>query len=78
MSNAFWRGFGACWNVQNQLGQVVERIPLPTDCCSIRLDKNTGQYWYDYIVDGVRRTFSAFELSFLFFESYDGIHEDRH
>lgn len=74
MSNAFWRGFGACWNVRDSSGELIERIPLPTECCTIRKDSNTGTYWYDYNVDGVQRTFSSYELSFLFFESYDGIH----
>lgn len=52
---------------------VLERIPLPSDCCSIRQDPETGLYFYDYSVDGVFRTFTGYELSFLFFESYDGI-----
>ena len=73
MSNAFWHGFGAVWNRRDSYGQIVERIPLPSDCCSIRQDKETGQYFYDYSVDGVFRTFTGYELSFLFFESYDGI-----
>ena len=73
MSNAFWHGFGAVWNRRDSYGQIVERIPLPSDCCSIRQDKETGQYFYDYSVDGVYRTFTGYELSFLFFESYDGI-----
>lgn len=72
MSNAFWWGFGAVWN-RRAGGRIVERIPLPSDCCSIRQDKETGMYWYDYSVDGVFRTFSGYELSFLFFESYDGV-----
>jgi len=74
MSNAFWRGFGACWNVRDASGELIERIPLPTECCTIRKDRDTGAYWYDYNVDGVQRTFASYELSFLFFESYDGIH----
>lgn len=73
MSNAFWHGFGAMWNRRDPFGQIVERIPLPSDCCTVRQDKNTGQYFYDYNVDGVSRTFAGYELSFLFFESYDGI-----
>ena len=72
MSNAFWWGFGAVWN-RRVGGRIVERIPLPSDCCSIRQDKETGIYWYDYSVDGVFRSFTGYELSFLFFESYDGI-----
>ena len=74
MSNAFWEGWGAVWNRRDNLGRVVERVPLPTDCCQIRQDNETGQYWYEYTVDGVTRTFSPWELSILFFETYDGIH----
>lgn len=73
MSNAFWHGFGAVWNRKGQDGRVVQRLPLPSDCCSIRKDLETGQYWYDYNVDGVQKTFSNYELSFLYFETYDGI-----
>lgn len=51
----------------------MERIPLPTECCHIRRDSGNGQYFYDYSVDGVSRSFTGYELSFLFFESYDGI-----
>lgn len=72
MSNAFWHGFGAVWN-RRERGQIVERIPLPTDCCTIQQDQETKQYFWTYSVDGVTRTFSGYELSFLFFESYDGI-----
>lgn len=73
MSNAFWHGFGAVWNRRDGAGRIVERIPLPSDCCGVRQDQETGLYYYDYTVDGVFRTFSSYELSFLFFESYDGI-----
>ncbi len=73
MSNAFWYGFGAVWNRRDGAGRIVERIPLPSDSCGIRQDQETGQYFYDYSVDGVSRTFTGYELSFLFFESYDGI-----
>ena len=62
MSNAFWHGFGAVWNRQGPGGRVVQRIPLPSDCCAIRKDQETGRYWYDYNVDGVRRTFANYEL----------------
>ena len=74
MSNAYWHGWGACWNVRNEFGQVTERIPLPSDCGSIRRDQETGLYWYDYNVDGVSRTFASYELSILLFETYDGVH----
>lgn len=74
MSNAFWHGWGAVWNVRDEHGQVTERIALPSDCGSIRQDKDTGLYWYDFNVDGVQRTFASYELSILLFESYDGIH----
>ena len=47
--------------------------PLPTECCTIRKDLESGHYWYDYNVDGWQRTFAPYELSFLFFETYDGI-----
>lgn len=73
MSNAFWHGVGAVWNRRDGAGRIVERLPLPSDCCHIRRDQETGQYFYDYSVDGVFRTFTGYELSFLFFESYDGI-----
>ena len=73
MSNAFWHGFGACWNRRDGAGRLVARIPLPTECCTIRKDLESGHYWYDYNVDGWQRTFSPYELSFLFFETYDGI-----
>lgn len=74
MSNAFWFGFGAVWNRKDSDGRVIARIPLPTDCCTIRKDRNTGTYWYDYNVDGLQKTFANSELSFLYFETYDGIH----
>lgn len=74
MSNAFWHGFGAVWNRKDSDGRVIARIPLPTDCCTIRKDRNTGTYWYDYNVDGMQKTFANSELSFLYFETYDGIH----
>lgn len=73
MSNAFWHGFGAVWNRRGPDGRIVERVPLPSDCCAIRQDRETGEYFYDYSVDGVLRTFSGYELSFLYFESYDGV-----
>lgn len=73
MSNAFWHGVGYCWNRRNDAGEVVERLPLPSDCCSIRKDRETGRYWYDFNVDGAFKTFSGYELSMLFFESYDGV-----
>lgn len=72
MSNAFWYGWCGVWNRKNGAGQVIERLPLPTECCTIQRDSE-GLYWYDYDVAGARRRFSPSELSFLFFESYDGI-----
>lgn len=74
MSNAFWHGFGAVWNRRDSSGRVVQRLPLPTECCSILKDREGGQYWYQYNVDGMVKKFSNYELSFLFFETYDGIH----
>ena len=73
MSNAFWWGFGAVWNRKDSAGRVIARIPLPTDCCTIRKDANTGTYWYDYSLEGLHRSFANSELSFLYFETYDGI-----
>lgn len=73
MSNAFWWGFGAVWNRRDSAGQVVERIPLPTDCCTIRKDAESGTYWYEYSVEGSSKSFANSELSFLYFETYDGI-----
>lgn len=72
MSNAFWHGFGACWNRRDGDGRLVARIPLPTECCTIRKDRESGHYWYDYNVDGWQRTFAPYELSLLFFETYNG------
>lgn len=74
MSNAFWHGWGACWNIRNEFGQITERLPLPSECGSIRRDPDTGLYWYDFNVDGKRKTFSSYELSILLLETYDGIH----
>lgn len=73
MSNAFWWGVGRVWNRRDGLGRIVARIPLPTECCTIYKDKDTGSYWYEYNVDGVVKRFASYELSQLFFESYDGI-----
>ena len=73
MSNAFWHGFGAVWNRRDQAGRLVERIALPTDCCSIIKDPEAPLYWYQYNVDGVERIFHPRELSLLFFETYNGI-----
>lgn len=73
MSNAFWHGFGAVWNRRDGEGRLLERIPLPTECCSIAWDAGERMYWYTYDVDGVQRTFAPSELSFLFFETYNGV-----
>ena len=73
MSNAFWWGFGAVWNRKDPSGAIVERIPLPTNCCTLRKDADSGTYWYDYSVDGFSKSFANSELSFLYFETYDGI-----
>ena len=66
MSNAFWHGFGAVWNRRDDAGRVIQRLPLPTECCSILRDPDNGQYWYEYNVDGVVKRFSNYELSFLY------------
>lgn len=73
MSNAFWHGFGAVWNRRDGTGRLVERIPLPTDCCSVYKDPEEPVYWYTYTVDGVTRVFAPEELSILFFETYNGV-----
>ncbi len=73
LSNAFWHGFGAVWNRRDSGGRVVERLPLPSECCTLRRDRDSGAYWYDYNVDGVQRSFSNYELSILYFETYDGL-----
>lgn len=73
MSNAFWEGWCGVWNVRNNAGVVTERIPLPTECCTISYDSAANQYWYTYRVNDLERTFAPSELSFLFFETYDGI-----
>lgn len=74
MSNAFWHGVGYIWNRRDEYGRVVARIPLPSECCSVRRDHETGNYWYDFSVDGAFRSFASYELSILYFETYDGIH----
>lgn len=73
MSNAFWHGVGYCWNVRDDKGRLTARVPLPSECCTVRRDRERGVYWYDFNVDGTFRTFSPYELSMLFFESYDGV-----
>ena len=73
MSNAFWWGFGAVWNRRDGTGRMIARLPLPTDCCTLRKDADTGTYWYDYSLEGFHKTFANSELSFLYFETYDGI-----
>lgn len=73
MSNAFWEGWGAVWNRRDPSGQIVERLVLPTATCTVTYDSKADQYWYTYTVNGVERTFAPSELSFLFFESYDGV-----
>ena len=73
MSNAFWHGFGAVWNRRDSAGRLVERIALPTDCCSVYKDPEGPLYWYSYNVDGVQKVFAPRELSILFFETYNGI-----
>lgn len=74
MSNAFWHGWGAIWNIRDPSGNVVERMALPSDCAAIRHNKEDNTWWYDYNVDGVQRSIPSGELSLLFFESYDGAH----
>lgn len=73
MSNAFWHGVGYVWNRRDKFGNIIARIPLPSECVSVRRDPETGAYWYDCTVDGCTRTFASYELSILLFESYDGI-----
>lgn len=73
MSNAFWHGVGYVWNRRNERGEIIARIPLPSECVSVRKDPETGAYWYDCSVDGLHRTFASYELSILLFETYDGI-----
>lgn len=73
MSNAFWHGVGYCWNRRDGDGKIIQRLPLPSECCSIRKDPKMGTRWYDFNVDGVQKTFSGYELSMLFFETYDGV-----
>ena len=55
MSNAFWWGLGAVWNRKDGAGRVVARIPLPTDCCTIRKDATTGTYCYDSSMDRLHK-----------------------
>ena len=73
MSNAFWEGWGAVWNRRDPSGKIVERIVLPTAACTVTYDSAADLYWYTYNVKNIERTFAPSELSFLFFESYDGV-----
>ncbi len=41
MSNAFWHGFGAV-EPAGARRPVVQRIPLPSDCCAIRKGPGDG------------------------------------
>ena len=43
MSNAFWHGFGACWNRRDGAGRLVARIPLPTECCTLLVRLQRGR-----------------------------------
>ncbi len=74
MSNAFWQGEGYGWVRKNQLGQVTEIIPLPSQGRSIRYDRENRQYWYDFSVDGESMTFAPSQLLIVFFDTYDGLH----
>ena len=55
MSNAYWWGWGAIWNVRDAHGAITERYALPSDCGSIRRDPETGNYWYPSIIRITKR-----------------------
>ena len=74
MSNAFWHGWGAVWNIRDSAGQVVERICLPTELGQVLKDPETGSVFYEFTVDGHCQRFNSYDLSILLFDTHDGLH----
>lgn len=74
MSQAFWHGEGYLGIFRDRRGRITDLIPLPTEGRVIRKDPDSGQLWYDFTVDGLKRTFAPSELIIVFFDTYDGLY----
>lgn len=74
MSQAFWHGEGYLGIFRDRMGRITDLIPLPTEGRAIRKDRDAGQLWYDFTVDGLTRTFAPSELVIVFFDTYDGLY----
>lgn len=74
MSQAFWHGEGYLGIFRDRRGRITDLIPLPTEGRVIRKDDATGQLWYDFTVDGLKRTFASADLVIVFFDTYDGLY----
>lgn len=74
MSQAFWHGEGYLGIFRDHCGRISDLIPLPTEGRTIRKDRDTGQLWYDFTVDGLTRTFAPSDLIIVFFDTYDGLY----
>ena len=74
MSQAFWHGEGYLGIFRDRRGRITDLIPLPTEGRTIRKDPESGQLWYDFTVDGLKRTFAPSELVTVFFDTYDGLY----
>lgn len=73
MSQTFWHGMGAEWILRDERGAVRELIPLYTQGYQMYRDQDTGQRWYDFVVDGLTKRFAPSELALSYFETYDGL-----
>lgn len=74
MSQAFWHGLGAAYIERDALGRVTALYPLQTAGYQYMRDRDTGQSWYAFTVDGMTRKFQPGDLLLCFFETYDGKH----
>lgn len=74
MSQAFWHGLGAAYIERDALGRVTGLYPLQTAGYQYMRDRDTGQSWYAFTVDGMTRKFQPGDLLLCFFETYDGKH----
>lgn len=74
MSQAFWHGEGYLGIFRDRRGRITDLIPLPTEGRTIRRDRDSGQLWYDFTVDGLTKTFAPSELVIVFFDTYDGLY----
>lgn len=74
MSQAFWHGEGYLGIFRDRRGRITDLIPLPTEGRTIRRDRDTGQLWYDFTVDGLTMTFAPSDLVIVFFDTYDGLY----